>query len=810
MTRVWSKLTVRFLFMFVMFFGTNAGTLMAQQNDSAEPSQQGSLLRVPETTGLYIATMNHGPLIEAVTNSNAWKSIKASDVAKGMKRAYRRGKTRGYADYNEDNPFAIYLKGYGDTIDSFMFQSVWMVAKQVVGNELFVYVDNDTIPFAKAVRDAQAEMLQSVGADDIQALDEGISGENSEAFVKIFKKHFADVKCPTLLMGSRLDDPEGFRGLLEMARSSIESGINSLPPTEGYIRDAFKVVEAKKHYLLLFDVEFENLPWEDLMVSVGDEQLVDSMIELTQGKRAAVAVGIVDNLLVMGMAHDQDRLIEFGDSPRLVDLPKLKRLKSAIDQDQAITSVYYVSEEYANAAATLDQMIKDQVPMIKSLITSEAAGLGSDSGEIADQVGAELTDFANDIKTLMPKPGMSYGFTAMGPEGIHGYRFQKSAHPGMDGSKPLKLVSHAGPETMAFMVQRPAKLREQYEFATKWGAKLYQYVTENAVDDVFEAMEAERAANEAMAAQERQRLAAEAGEEIDAESDVAQDEKSEAELAPGVKLEREQIEAILKGLEACVTSMDQTTRELFLPAIEKQEMGLFLEMATESQRIHPAMPEGMENLPIPLPALVMETRDANSIVKAYEQYWTALEAFRKIVIKNVPKDQDMENFEMLPPVRSEVGGGTAFRWNVFGDPDIDSWLKPGSWVGQNLIVLNLHQGQAEKMAKQRKPDLFGPVANQEASFNAFFYDHRVTMDAIEKWWEYGVSQSEDQGVDLDLSSYEAERDTLQFTEEQLLDACDRVWTLLKCWEGISGRTYSQSGGMATEFLFKFQDISGSD
>ena len=129
------SLTRMFLLTAVLLaFSANA--LGQAEAPAVRPSQQGSLERVPQTAGYYFSTMNHQALLERLFKSNAWANLKSTDVSKGMKKAYRRGKTRGYAEYNEDNPFAVYLKGYGDTVGSVVFQSVWQIAKEVVNNEL--------------------------------------------------------------------------------------------------------------------------------------------------------------------------------------------------------------------------------------------------------------------------------------------------------------------------------------------------------------------------------------------------------------------------------------------------------------------------------------------------------------------------------------------------------------------------------------------------------------------------------------------------------------------------------------------------
>ena len=283
-----------------------------------DASQLGSLMRVPDSAGFYISTMNHKAIIESIFESNAYKSIKSSDVARGMKKAYRRGRTRGYDDYNRQNPFAQYLQGYGDSIDNVIFQSVWQVAKQVIDNELFVYVDNDALALVNVIQEAQAKFMSglSPGGDlDFDNMDD----EQKSAMIDFIVQTAEAVECPTVIMGSRLDNPDGFRGMLELARSAAEQGMRNLPPELDMVQEFWKVVEEEDNFLLMAQIDLSKLPWEELLEDAEPEEkeMALKFRDAVVKKQATIAMGIVDNLLVLGLAKDQTKLTEFGNGAKL-------------------------------------------------------------------------------------------------------------------------------------------------------------------------------------------------------------------------------------------------------------------------------------------------------------------------------------------------------------------------------------------------------------------------------------------------------------------------------------------------------------
>ena len=80
------------------------------------------------------------------------------------------------------------------------------------------------------------------------------------------------------------------------------------------------------------------------------------------------------------------------------------------------------------------------------------------------------------------------------------------------------------------------------------------------------------------------------------------------------------------------------------------------------------------------------------------------------------------------------------------------------------------------------------------------------MQNARQWVYYGASFADENP--FDLSQYDAERDTLQFSEAQMREAMNRVWALAECFKGISLRSWEVPEGTATEILFKFEDVVG--
>ena len=755
--------------------------ILALQDTGAsklDPSKLGSLVRVPQSTGVYYATMNHAEVFETIFNSNAWEAIKKSEVSRGMKKAYRRGRTRGYSEYNEDNPFSQYLAAYGASMDGFIANTVKEVGQQVVGNEMFLYIDNDAATMFEAVRKAQEEAFESLGINDLNELgeiDRDITPAQTKALIDSIAVHFKDVQCPTMILGARLEDPDGFRGLLQMAQAGMEQVMGQIPDDFDFAKDFWKVIDNKKSYLMLAEINLSDLPWDEFKEQVDDEEALKAIAKLLDGKQVTVAMGIVDNLLVFGIGEDKSKFLKFGDGPQLIDMPELAKLREAADRNEAITSVIYTSAEFANLSSSFSQISDSQKASIRPIVMMMDMS-DDDKEELIEKLETDLDELVADILELQQLPSMQFGFTAMCEDGIRGYYKSQMTHPALNGSKPLTLHSHAGPDTIAFMVQRPAHLENQFNFVCKWGSKVYDYAKPQALQLIAEPLE------NAIA--------------------EASDEEPE-------QISEDDVEALFDGMEAMLATFASTTREKFLPAIKNQEAGFFIEMISRKKPWHRFLEQSDESaseVPLPLPALVMGTRNAKKINEAMQEYSAALNKMAKTAIEHSHfSDADAIADKIVSAFEGKrKKSGTSYRTDITNG-EVPG-IQLGALVAKDWVVMNFNSKQAVDLTKTRGPNLFGPIETKEPSLSLMFYDNRAMMKSIRPWLAYGETQMRNEGVEFDLMGYEAERDTLQFSEIQLRDAFERCWDMAACWKGLSSRSYEESGATVTEFLFKFEDV----
>lgn len=852
---VWKSLSFVILTLVTLSTAANCPAQVTARQQAS--TAQGSLQRIPKSAGFYFSTMNHGAIHDAIFESNAWKSIKASDVSKGMKKAYRRGRTRGYEDYNEDNPFSQYLKAYGDSVDNIIFKSVWQIVGQVFENELFVYVDNDVLPVLKSIQQVQLEIIDLVGLDD-DFDDDDITDEQAKQLADMLDLYLAKQECPTIILGSRLNNPEGFRGLLELGRSAAEQGMRNLPPEAEFIRQFWKVVDEKDQYFLMADVNLSRLPWNVILEEVDNDELARFLENVMSTKRATIAVGIIDNLLVAGIARDQQQLASFGANDKLIEIPELTPLADAIAGGKTLVSASYMSREFAEAYQSIEQSLEAQKKIIRPLIQLIEDMPDADKDALADRIESELGEFTRDIVPLLPKPGMIFGFTTLETDGLHGYARQHSVHPALDGSQPLTLANHANANTLLLFNQRMKNLPDQYALVSKWGSRLYGYGKEfgldqyaSSIDQVESAvrqemmkLKADKAALEAQAAVEDAKETVEAqiddqledfnrelrgdavpaADEVDntspenpVESDPVEVESSEVEEEID-ELESElddqpsieTIRAFLAEFESIAARFDLVTRQQLLPSIEKQQGCLFVQMSSGPNPWHPEMPVAKNPLPIPLPVLLLEHNDSAAIIQTGETYWSCIEDLLTSIRKHFPDaEDDLDDFELPQPEKLVTDDGTSYRWNVLTQyADIDSAVRTGTLISDNQLVLNFIPSQAVKMTlPASESSLFGPATINQPSTTLLFYDHRVLMRDLKIWFGFAEEQIEkEEGEDIfDLSKYEAERDTLQFTEAELRDALQRVWAFGECFKGLSCRSHIDNNATVTEYLLKFQD-----
>ena len=550
---------ILFRLILVAFTVGLSATAMAQSNATAEKPdakvlQKGSLERVPATAGYYFSTMNHQAVVDRFFKSNAWAAVKSTEVARGMKKAYRRGKSRGYEEYNEDNPFAQYLEGYGETVGSVVFQSGWQIAKEVVENELFIYVDNDALGIAKAGRQFQNDILKFMPVDGEDNPD--LSEEVQDHILDSFITNFTDVEFPTVIIGARLDEPDEFRGMIELAKSLVEQGMASMPEELGMVKQWWNVTDQENQYLLALDIKLSDVPLDDLLADAEDPNLAAAVTEVLEAKEASVVLGIVNDLLVLGIASTKEKLVGFGDAPLLIDLPMMKHLRKSIDADKTVTAVGYISPEFCKLSYSFEDIADSQHIWINLLVSTM-----DDLDEIEKEkrnaeINAGVSEFVKESQAIFPTLQSLYGYSTLEEQGLRMYAMTELSLP-IPADQPLVLGSHAGPDTVGFITTRPYRLAETYNFIAKWTSRLFDNLPEFATDSMID------------------RILYQLEEQRDKAMESDGDEVPEQPRLEDAKALFEIHMARVRGI---AEKIDVVTRKRLLPEIEGKEMGMFVDM----------------------------------------------------------------------------------------------------------------------------------------------------------------------------------------------------------------------------------------
>ncbi len=737
---------------------------------SKKLSELGSLNRVPATAGSYFVTMNHKAVMDSIFESAAWKAIKSTAVSKGLKRANRRGKTRGYADYNEENPAVQYLQAYDSAFNNVAAKSAIEVINQIVEHEMFVFVDNNIVSVVDNARNAFSALSKDLNGQNFDELTD----DEKQKLLKLVAEQFQGVKCPTTIMGARLSDPKGLQGLLGIVRVGAESLLEN--PQAATIREMWKVIETETRYLLTMQIDLGKLPLEE--IDDLDEEIMAQIRPILEGKKFVAAMGIVDDMLLAGVANDTSAFTDFGQGTRLVDLPELNSLKEAVQSGKAITSAYYISKEMAQSSYSFADMFESVLPFMEQAIAEEM-DIPADDLEILKQVPSWLQGIAKDIETFLPKPAMQYGYSYLTDEGIRGYQYQARFHPMLDGGRPLKPKRIAGKNTLLVMTQRMQKLDQLYSKLVSW--------MENAPLDL--SGQGREVMMRWIERAEREKLA-----------DDGADNDVEAYLQEVVKSERVKLDSGLDAVLELMKSIDHTTRESLLPSIHGCESGLVVDV--DSIRI-----ETEEEFPILLPALAWESNDGNQIIVAMKQYMEAISKF--VESANELGKSDEQWTELALPTTNETSNEqwNSIRWSLPVDWRVPTTVMPGVTAGPKNFAVSFTDKQAKHILNKRQANhLFGPALDAGPSASVFFFDNRVLMAFCQDWVLKMMEYGEQFDAPTDFTQFEAERDTLQFSRQQIEEHLGTIRDFIGCWQGYSSRMYIEGDGTSTQYFYKFQDV----
>jgi len=566
------------------------------------------------------------------------------------------------------------------------------------------------------------------------------------------------------------------------------------------LKSSYEVIDDEEKLVMFLSIDMDDIPKDELAAEIEADAMFGGFVKALEGKKVSLALGIKDDIVFIGMAKDRETLLGFGTGKKLIDLPAVAKLKSAIDDNTAITSVSFVSKEYAQSAFQMNTFIKALIPPFVEGLMSEFKNDES-SGEIPftqEEMIVSANELFAEFEAMFPEPSQQYSFSYLSDKGIQGYARVDATHPLMDGSKPLSLIETASENTIAFSIYHLEDIGRIFEFASNCGELFKSVMTGVDWEEIKETI-----ARAELEDQGVDPLWIEEGELSEQEKTVLEEAKKKAE-------ERHQYSMQLA--EEVFVEIDTGMRKKFLPAIKGGESGLLIELVSGPNPWHESGKKTEAPLPLPSITLIQQHNNKNAIEETYDSLISKIESWTEEYISKFESEIDLETRkEVLEKwARKETKSGSLIVGEVF-PPELETGIDPSvvaAWlISEDKLIFQFPGLSIDSLTKQHSNRIFGPAADAatKPSTSANFYDNRLLLKTFDQWLQASkiLDGTTDTAAD---NAPDKERKLLDFTSEEIDEHFNRIWNFTECWKGYSSRSYIESGGTVTESLYKFEGI----
>lgn len=756
--------------------------IAAQQTVAAQDVAQASVLSltssldfVPADTAFYFATSSHQQIWNSFVQSRAYAALKDTPVGRKMRKAYRKGVSRGWDQFGE-NPFRYYLEGYANSIDSVQGKLVMPYLERLFAHELFVYGDNRIVPFIQTLRDYYDELNAAV----IDSAEQENPDELWQRFETIGNKHLSNLEVPTIVVGAITDEPEVFVGFLELMNTGFQQIIRENPNEMQLLAKAVRFQSegtGAADRLAWFGLEIagDELPFDQLKVADPDlEPLLGAIRPMFAGKRFALAFAVRGQAVLMTFGPSFEHLRNFGVGPLLVDQPLLEPLRNARTAGQPICLAGYRSTEFARlTSSTWSGWARAASYLLNQAIAGADSELLTESEklELIKKFQSESEQCARELEALESKPGASLAYGLLTDEGIEGYaiEFDQPADP--QSNQPLQLPSLLPSSPLFAVFNRNQASAEHWKIIGNYLEKLF------------------------------------AGLEHYGPL-LAED------------LERAEISAIvLERLAPLLQSLAQTSLSELLPEMAGREWGLVVDFSQTKKKWHREMPTASEPLPMPGAMMLLQFQDAAVVRKVGAEH---LAAARKLLqdAKELGAGDIPSSLEIPDPKQETLPFGTEFGFPLPSALGLTPDWKPHSLLGDHLLAIGYFPEQTARLLQSPpkivqsesansdssvKSSLFGPAGETDrATSGLVYFDNQQLAAAVEAWLNFGFEQAKANGKSLEMV-IPADSDDLNLSEQELRETLAGAFNFYRTFAGFSSRTYRQENASVRHFLLKFSD-----
>jgi hypothetical protein len=721
--------------------------------DAAELAEQAHSLRVvPADVAYYSSSLRLKEQLDAFLNSNAYARLMEIQLVQFAK---------GLIQTQWQQASLPAVQEFRDYVESDEGQEVIEVLKEMFADEIFVYGGNDLTDWLQLF--AELNGIQQRVRLEASTSDEDFQQLLKKRMLRIFEERADGLDAPTIVAGFRINDADKARQQLDTVQGHLRQLLDDKQPelSANLQRDQI----AGNEFLTL-RLDGSMIPWDQVREEIDDADAEDfeKWRELISKKTIALALGVIENVVLISVGESTDHLENFGKGPFLADHEALKRL--AKHSDERVISISYLSAEFAKNLSSPQKTLNDLANSLDQALVE---------AEIEEPLRKKLIEDIQslDLAKYMPVPGETSSIAFITDRGYEAFRYQTGTQPLLDSSKPLEILDHIGGSPLMCVASRSNDTVEDYDRATAWLKKTAGHV-----------------------------------EEIAKSKSKPEDWDTYLEY-------RDRVIALLNRLDAA-------NRNLVYPALSKSEAAIVLDASAESKQWTTHAPESPTALPMLEFGIVMSVSDAEHLRKAVNEY---VEVFRDgIALAREINPDSLPDFE-IPEAeeRNAEGGGKLYVYPLPDPWGIDEQLAPTAGLTESTAVLSTMPATAERLlqATPQKIDTSLDLTRPAAAVVHIKFADLLTK--IRPWIDYGLAvgmgtlkneEPEDDGDENDESGsaddeeaeVPAQAAQVAFQVGIFMPQVYQLFDVLSAFRSVTMITYEEDGVWVTHSETNIQDL----
>jgi len=669
-----------FLIRFTVLFSLIAGGVASSPRLLAEGMRDHaeSLEAIPADASFYMAWVKNREQVDAMLQTNAWQKLMSIPV---VQMGWMQAQTQWQFPTNPD------IKAFKRWVDGPDGQKLVQLLTQMGSEEVFMYGDGSLATLAdvlmemnSAVSSAQFDELREAGDPDSMDQGDAIMRRMAE----LLKKHKDELNVPDLVMGFRVDDKELAVDMLDLLEAELPGLLVEAPVEVVELLSKLERTAGSGYDLLTLTITGDMIPWDQLEGDVDPDELeMFRMVKgVAEGKKAVLAIGVVENYVVISLGDSIDHLKQHGGSDLLADTKEFERLDQHASEN--IVSIAYASKPFMLAVGNNERSFGDMASMAKG-----ALSLADWDPDRIKAIESDIDELMADIVEFLPEPGAfaAAGFTTDRGYESYGYNWG-GMPPTVDATKPLPLINHLGEDSLGWFVARGKQSIGGYDKFVDWLQRGFAH---------FEA--------------------------------IAEEEADPADWAE-YQAVREQALPLLQRL-------DKANREQLLPAMADGQGAIVFDASIADVEWCEFMSPADGELQMPNLALVYAVSDAAKLKAAASEYFDVAQEAIDAAHEAAP--DEVAAFEVPQPLVSKSSVGTTYSYELPAEWGANERVAPNAALSDSVLVLSAFPELGEKLLAGSKPQVDGPAAEFDRPLmSAGHLKFAKFIDVLRPWMDYGI------------------------------------------------------------------------